>query len=480
MHEVRNGALIEKMAAAALAASSRDAQEQTAAHACFNLSSLNLTSNSALVMNMYQQLSQQPNMSLLNAINNKIATNKNNNIALAQAQAAAAKDINTSSVPHASESTETTEKPAIVETVPANGSEMNLVNRQVTTKQNFTKQLPLNQTDQNNGIYNSNTQKQSTNFSFQRSSTQQRSITNSSATTNTTDTQKTQKNLHNQQKHNNTFMKNQFIDSKNDHQQQQQAYVVKKSSNFNWNQPHPQAAEPPNQLKLKTQDAHSVSLSSSPFSSTSSLSVSPPPVQENPQQPQQQPKHFSSSSSSSSTSSNSYKSDSGNKPTTINTNQYNRTLNNTNNFNNTYYNKPQQQPQRPYQQQQQRGPYHPNSNHSIARNALGVSTNDVLPLNKPMIPLDKVTKYDNSKNAIRPKMPLNLFSTNIYNLASQMSQSKKNASSSILDEALMKRLIVTVDKFLNENRKSEENMLENSVSIMNSCIGKHFRSYVIS
>ena len=32
----------------------------------------------------------------------------------------------------------------------------------------------------------------------------------------------------------------------------------------------------------------------------------------------------------------------------------------------------------------------------MARNALGVSTNDVLPLNKPIIPLDKVTKYEHN------------------------------------------------------------------------------------
>jgi len=97
-----------------------------------------------------------------------------------------------------------------------------------------------------------------------------------------------------------------------------------------------------------------------------------------------------------------------------------------------------------------------------------------------MIPLDKVTKYENNNsktninNNTRPKMPLNLFSTNIYNLApqnAQMNQSKKNANNnSILDEMLKKKLIVTVDKFLNENRKNEENMLENSVSIMNTCI----------
>ena len=85
MHEVRNGAFIEEMAAAALLASSREATQGDPSAACFNISQLNISSsNSAMMMNMYQQLSQQPNMSLLNAINTKIATNKNNNLAIQQ------------------------------------------------------------------------------------------------------------------------------------------------------------------------------------------------------------------------------------------------------------------------------------------------------------------------------------------------------------------------------------------------------------
>jgi hypothetical protein len=158
MHEVRNGAFIEEMAAAALAASSREAQE-AAAQACFNISSLNLTSNSALMLNMYQKLSQQPNMSLLNAINTKIATNKINNSQQKQEShkpiysndyAIVEKDRDSAIDSSDSQST-------LNSSAPNNSNEINLVTRQTSSKQNFIKQLATEPTEQ--PAYNSNAQK---------------------------------------------------------------------------------------------------------------------------------------------------------------------------------------------------------------------------------------------------------------------------------------------------------------------------------
>jgi len=81
MTEVRNGAFMEEMAAAAAIASSKEAQEAAAA-ASYNISSSylhqNMSGRSAIMMNMYQTLSQQPNMSLLNAITG-ISAQKNFN-----------------------------------------------------------------------------------------------------------------------------------------------------------------------------------------------------------------------------------------------------------------------------------------------------------------------------------------------------------------------------------------------------------------
>jgi hypothetical protein len=83
MTEVRNGAFMEEMAAAQAMASSKEAQEAAAA-ANFSISSsylhtnIPLTGRSSLMMNMYQTLSQQPNMSLLNAISG-ISNQKNIN-----------------------------------------------------------------------------------------------------------------------------------------------------------------------------------------------------------------------------------------------------------------------------------------------------------------------------------------------------------------------------------------------------------------
>ena len=99
MNEVRNGAIMEEMAAAAAVASSKEAQDAAAALS-FNMSASFLPPNSvmfssmpgrsALMMNMYHQLSQQPNMSLLNAINGKIASNKKEQLAASQNKATAA------------------------------------------------------------------------------------------------------------------------------------------------------------------------------------------------------------------------------------------------------------------------------------------------------------------------------------------------------------------------------------------------------
>ena len=99
MNEVRNGAIMEEMAAAAAVASSKEAQDAAAALS-FNMSASFLPPNSvmfssmpgrsALMMNMYHQLSQQPNMSLLNAINGKIASNKKEQLAASQNKTAAA------------------------------------------------------------------------------------------------------------------------------------------------------------------------------------------------------------------------------------------------------------------------------------------------------------------------------------------------------------------------------------------------------
>ncbi len=161
MHEVRNGALMEEMAAAALTASSRDAAQEptTVANACFNISSLNLNSNSALVMNMYHQLSQQPNVSLLNAINTKIATNKNNNIIRSKQQQ--------QQVYECGDYLKSVEEVSVVETVPApkqqpsvaettsTNNGLNLVTRQSSSKQNFIKQLVPNPSDQESNLQKS-------------------------------------------------------------------------------------------------------------------------------------------------------------------------------------------------------------------------------------------------------------------------------------------------------------------------------------
>lgn len=123
-----------------------------------------------------------------------------------------------------------------------------------------------------------------------------------------------------------------------------------------------------------------------------------------------------------------------------------------------------------------RAPFYPNSNHSMARNALGVSTSDVLPLNKPIIPLEKITKYEHHQSkSQKTKQPLNLFNTNIYNLAAHNNEAqganKKQNNNSILDDGVKKKLLAVIDKFLNENNKNEENSLETTQFVMNNCIG---------
>lgn len=165
MHEVRNGAFMEEMAAAALAASSREAKE-AAAQACFNISSLNLTSNSVLMMNMYQKLSQQPNMSLLNAINTKIATNKINNSQ--QKQETSNKPIYSNEYAitekNNDSATDSNQSLPICNSVASTKNEVNLVTRQTSSKQNFIKQLATDQTEHDS--YNSNVQKSKSRVSY--------------------------------------------------------------------------------------------------------------------------------------------------------------------------------------------------------------------------------------------------------------------------------------------------------------------------
>lgn len=527
MHEVRNGAFMEEMAAAALAASSREAQD-AAAQACFNISSLNLSSNSALMMNMYQKLSQQPNMSLLNAINTKIATNKSNN--MAQQQTIKNKQIynNEYLISNSSEPIQGTndvecEASKEIQAAPISNSEMNLVTRQNTTKQNCIKQLEHNQSEQT-------TNPQKTTFSFHQRNTQKsqgyNSLNNNSSQM-PTDQQKLQL-----QYKNKNFSKNQLIDSAGNFDQQKRfknpVNNVKKTANFNWNQLQSgtntilttatapshvsnTVTEVPTQQipQLKTQiNMQSISSSSSPFSSTSSLSASPPlpilndstansnmtnsnskPTDQANIKPNSQnsvtltSNASSSSSSSSSTTSNQV--DSGysntNSQNRINTgNQYIRNFNSmANGYVNNYNGPKRQSGGQQFMGKQQRALFYPNSNHNTARNALGVSTNDVLPLNKPIIPLNKVTKYEhnnhyNNKN-VKPKPALNIFNTNIYNLATQNTavvKTQKKVNNLILDEGTKQKLLNTIDKYLNEKNKDEENNVEYSESIVNDCLNE--------
>ncbi len=275
--------------------------------------------------------------------------------------------------------------------------------------------------------------------------------------------------------HNN---KNQFIDTDPHHQhhQQQAKRLPPASGNFNWNQPHPaglnatdqqQLANLPHQqiLQVKTPNMQSISSSSSPFSSTSSLSASPPlPIEPttnntnntiNPYKPTE-PAAFNQ--------------------TNLNNNKYN------NIYNNNANNKQRQQQQFPQSRQQQF--YHQNAN-TLARQALGVSTNDVLPLNKPIIPLDKITKYEHpnshkssSNGGVKTaaKAPVNIFNANIFNLTPSGHQNSSNTpvvkSSQVVDDALRKSLLNLVDKFLNENNKNEDHSIDYEESIMNGCLSK--------
>lgn len=504
MHEVRNGAFIEEMQAASLAASARDAQEAAAAQACFNISSLNITSNSALMLNMYQKLSQQPNVSLLNAINTKIATNKNNNLALQQQKT---KEVYTNEYLATNTDVKPVEntvksqsgglpaqKTMSNNTSNSSGSnELNLARRQNTTKQSFIKQLAPDQSDQ---PLNVNPQK--TNFPFQRGSQRQNFNTSSA-----TDQQKLQ------HKNKGFLNKNQLIDQQqsNTTQDQSKNYFhhshhpnnkpTKKPAsqmNFNWNQLHPstQSSQPPAEstnlqiLQIKTQNnMQSISSSSSPFSSTSSLSASPPlPCQDN--NTKEGTNYVSSTNSTNQNdqlvSSNTSKPVEVNQQdsnynlniNTQNRSSYNNSYNNRNMTNNNGYNNNKRQG---YSGGQQRTSFYSNSNQNMARNALGVSTNDVLPLNKPIIPLDKITKYDhhghNNKQQQKPKVPLNIFNTNIYNFTPQqqnVTNSQKKQNNQILDETLKKRLLTIVDKFLSENEKNEENSLEYEQEIMKECL----------
>lgn len=467
MHEVRNGAFLEEMSAAALVASARDAQE-AAAQACFNISSLNINSNSALVMNMYHQLSQQPNMSLLNAINSKIATNKNNNAMAAKNKQAA---YTTTEYTQHSVAEAMHEEPPKVS--PIKDTEvLNLVTRQSTTKQNFIKQLKPNHSDQQANV---NPQKSVTNFSFQRSTQR---TTGSSSNQSVTDQQKLKanKNQHPQK----SFLKNQFIDSEQ-MQKQPVRKITSSSGNFNWNQPHPstvvQSAMTNNVatanhqlLQIKTQ---SMSSSSSPFSSTSSLSASPPLPQDQSGNHQLAPTNQTNQMSSTNY---------NNKPpTTEPVNNYNNnTYNNNSNNNNNNNNNTNQTRRQAYPQQ--RVPFYSTNNNSMARNALGVSTNDVLPLNKPIIPLDKVTKYEHNpknhhNNNIKPKPLLNIFNTNIYNLTPQVATLTNNhkkppQTNQILDEHVKKTLTNAIDKYLAETAKNEDNNPEFTSTTLTECINQ--------
>lgn len=414
MHEVRNGALIEEMAAAALTASTRAPQES----GIFNISSLSLNSNSAMMMSMYQQLSQQPNASLLNAINTKIATNKSNMIRnKKQQQGGYCTDSNEYVV---SEDKEKLMPDEISTEVLDAATSMNLVTRQSSSKQNFVKQLAPNLTEQQ-------TNPQKTNFSFQR--TNQRTNPQS-----ITDQQKLQKT--------NYLKSSQFIDTEPQKSQihhQLGNRTRPATGNFNWNQPHPTGQTNDqttnttthiNQnLHIKTHNLHSISSSSSPFSSNSSLSASPP-------LPVDQP-----------------------KPTTEPTTFYNNT--NTNTY------------KQPLIQQRQHLSYTNSSNNSMSRNALGVSTNDFLPLNKPIIAMDKVALKSGAN--LKAKAPLNIFSANIYNLAPvQVVQvfPGKSKSSQLIDESVKKSIVCAVDRFLFENNKNEERGIENVENVLDKCLNE--------
>lgn len=507
MHEVRNGAFMEEMAAAALAASSREAQE-AAAQACFNISSLNLTSNSVLMMNMYQKLSQQPNVSLLNAINTKIATNKINNSQ--QKQETSNKPIysNEYEIMEKNNDSETDLSVPNVNSVALNNNEINLVTRQTSSKQNFIKQLATEQTEQHS--YNS---VQKTNFSFQRGLQRQNyNSLNQNNSTSTTDYQKLMQN-----KNKNYFNSNKKISSDSSDSTQNKSIVnqnytknlikPKSSSNFTWkNQPHQNisAISEPSSLnqQVKAQpNMQSISSSSSPFSSTSSLSASPPlPITDQGNTAStaiesNKSKNLVNSSATSTAKAINQKSSieqaaiddikyqqtSCSRNISINnqqsnsnriTNVYNNSINisNSNNHNN----------RQGYPQQNSKGTFYQHSNHNIAKNALGVSTNDVLPLNKPIIPLEKITKYDHSShNKIsvvnsKSKTPLNIFNKNIYNLTSQSNlvNQKKQQKNQILDEATKKQLLLNVDKFLMENKKNVDNNSELTEEIMNDIFEK--------
>ncbi len=304
------------------------------------------------------------------------------------------------------------------------------------------------------------------NFSFQRGNQRTNGTHNQQSVT---DQQKLNKNNN----HNNKY---QFIDTDH-HNYQNNQHTVKKilppSGNFNWNQPHATAGvnttdqqqlnNLPHQqiLLVKTPNMQSISTSSSPFSSTSSLSASPPlPIETT----------------------------KPNEPVTFNNHQNfnNNKYNNTNNFSIKPRQQQQQQQNQHNQHQypQQRQFYHPNSN-VLARQALGVSTNDVLPLNKPIVPLDKITKYEhsntnsnnrnNSNASVKTtKAPLNIFNTNIYNLAptSYTNSTLTVKSNQVVDDSLRKSLVNLVDKFLNENNKNEDQSIEYEESIMSECLGK--------
>lgn len=280
----------------------------------------------------------------------------------------------------------------------------------------------------------------------------------------------------------------------------------KSSSNFTWkNQPHQNisAISEPSSLnqQVKAQpNMQSISSSSSPFSSTSSLSASPPlPITDQGNTAStaiesNKSKNLVNSSATSTAKAINQKSSieqaaiddikyqqtSCSRNISINnqqsnsnriTNVYNNSINisNSNNHNN----------RQGYPQQNSKGTFYQHSNHNIAKNALGVSTNDVLPLNKPIIPLEKITKYDHSShNKIsvvnsKSKTPLNIFNKNIYNLTSQSNlvNQKKQQKNQILDEATKKQLLLNVDKFLMENKKNVDNNSELTEEIMNDIFG---------
>ena len=246
-----------------------------------------------------------------------------------------------------------------------------------------------------------------------------------------------------------------------------------------------------------TGGTHSISSSSSPFSSTSSLSASPPlPIAPSPTLSSSSTAHSAntslaeqlstklcSTSLSGTSSSTSGKMKAEQTPNVPLFNEFNRTQNsnsfsnNNNNNNNNLNSNNNNNNMRRTNYANQRMPYNAgggshlsnlNSN-NVARNALGVSTNEVLPLNKPIIPLEKVIKHEHTnkhhtklKGQPSTQQPLAALSaapsppvghTTLVKPATQVT-----AALSALDDALRKKILTKIDSYLNKiaNIESED------------------------